>query len=111
MTSDGPQPPKERELGAEEIEMNEMTSQEEDISAADEPLIPQSQDPGYPCEPSSDQSLGNVFIWTLTLSAALSSMLFGYDTGVISSTLVSIGTDLSSRELTTLDKSLVTSAT
>lgn len=32
-------------------------------------------------------------------------------TGVISSTLVSIGTDLSNRPLTTLDKSLVTSAT
>lgn len=32
-------------------------------------------------------------------------------TGVISSTLVSIGTDLSGRSLTTLDKSLITSAT
>lgn len=32
-------------------------------------------------------------------------------TGVISSTLVSIGSDLSGRPLTTLDKSLVTSAT
>lgn len=32
-------------------------------------------------------------------------------TGVISSTLVSIGTDLSNRPLTTLDKSLITSAT
>lgn len=32
-------------------------------------------------------------------------------TGVISSTLVSIGTDLSGRQLTTLDKSLITSCT
>jgi len=32
-------------------------------------------------------------------------------TGVISSTLVSIGSDLSQRHLTTLDKSLITSST
>lgn len=37
--------------------------------------------------------------------------LWYYSTGVISSTLVSIGSDLSSRPLTTLDKSLITSAT
>ncbi|KKY14545.1 putative mfs myo-inositol [Diplodia seriata] len=52
-----------------------------------------------------------LFIWALTFSAGVSGLLFGYDTGVISSTLVSIGTDLSGRALTTLDKSLVTSAT
>ncbi|GME50542.1 putative mfs myo-inositol protein [Neofusicoccum parvum] len=51
------------------------------------------------------------FIWALTFSAGVSGLLFGYDTGVISSTLVSIGSDLSGRPLTTLDKSLVTSAT
>ncbi|KKK23671.1 hypothetical protein AOCH_002074 [Aspergillus ochraceoroseus] len=49
------------------------------------------------------------FIWSLTFSAGISGLLFGYDTGVISSTLVSIGSDLSNRPLTTLDKSLVTS--
>ncbi|EDN05289.1 hypothetical protein HCAG_08932 [Histoplasma mississippiense (nom. inval.)] len=38
-------------------------------------------------------------------------LLFGYDTGVISSTLVSIRTDLSGHHLTTLDKSLITSCT
>ncbi|KAE8146252.1 general substrate transporter [Aspergillus avenaceus] len=54
---------------------------------------------------------GNWFVWALTLSAGLSGLLFGYDTGVISSTLVSIGTDLSNRDLTTLDKSLITSCT
>ncbi|KAL2819930.1 general substrate transporter [Aspergillus cavernicola] len=51
------------------------------------------------------------FIWYLTFSAGISGLLFGYDTGVISSTLVSIGSDLSNRPLTTLDKSLVTSCT
>ncbi|KAF1955508.1 general substrate transporter, partial [Byssothecium circinans] len=51
------------------------------------------------------------FIWILTFCAGVSGLLFGYDTGVISSTLVSIGSDLSSRPLTTLDKSLITSCT
>ncbi|PYI30472.1 putative MFS myo-inositol transporter [Aspergillus indologenus CBS 114.80] len=54
---------------------------------------------------------GDLFIWSLTFSAGISGLLFGYDTGVISSTLVSIGSDLSNRPLTTLDKSLVTSCT
>ncbi|XP_014557006.1 hypothetical protein COCVIDRAFT_37531 [Bipolaris victoriae FI3] len=53
----------------------------------------------------------SLFIWILTICAGVSGLLFGYDTGVISSTLVSIGTDLSSRSLTTLDKSLITSCT
>ncbi|EER43455.1 MFS myo-inositol transporter [Histoplasma capsulatum var. duboisii H88] len=54
---------------------------------------------------------GGWFIWTLTCSAGISGLLFGYDTGVISSTLVSIRTDLSGHHLTTLDKSLITSCT
>ncbi|KAF1942359.1 general substrate transporter [Clathrospora elynae] len=52
-----------------------------------------------------------LFIWCLTICAGISGLLFGYDTGVISSTLISINTDLSSRPLTTLDKSLITSCT
>ncbi|CAK7223574.1 hypothetical protein SCUCBS95973_005225 [Sporothrix curviconia] len=52
-----------------------------------------------------------LFVWLLTLSAGLSGLLFGYDTGVISATLVSIGTALSGRELTSLDMSIITSAT
>ncbi|RMZ80273.1 hypothetical protein DV738_g2849, partial [Chaetothyriales sp. CBS 135597] len=44
------------------------------------------------------------------LLPCVSGLLFGYDTGVISSTLVSIGSDLSSRRLTNLDKGLITSA-
>lgn len=78
------------------------------------------------------------FIWVLTFCAGVSGLLFGYEyvllfllhrlyinkqcktvlkanaqasTGVISSTLVSVGSDLSARPLTTLDKSLITSAT
>ncbi|KAI0395698.1 putative MFS myo-inositol transporter [Xylariaceae sp. FL0594] len=51
------------------------------------------------------------FVWLLTLSAGISGLLFGYDTGVISATLVSIGTSLSSRDLTSLDKSIITSST
>ncbi|KAJ9660295.1 hypothetical protein H2198_002603 [Neophaeococcomyces mojaviensis] len=54
---------------------------------------------------------GNAFIWTLTLAACVGGLLFGYDTGVISSTLVSIGTDLSNRHLTNLDKGLITAST
>lgn len=83
-----------------------------DESAPDVPLI--GPPDGYASNSTRQeqlQSAGNVFIWALTLSACVSGLLFGYDTGVISSTLVSIGTDLSSRELTTLDKGLITSCT
>ncbi|KAI2634389.1 general substrate transporter [Hypomontagnella submonticulosa] len=52
-----------------------------------------------------------LFIWLLTLSAGISGLLFGYDTGVISATLVSIGTSLSGRVLDSLDKSAITSCT
>ncbi|KAF2004855.1 general substrate transporter [Amniculicola lignicola CBS 123094] len=51
------------------------------------------------------------FIWGLTVCAGVSGLLFGYDTGVISSTLISVDSDLSSRPLTTWDKSLITSCT
>ncbi|KAI9673299.1 MAG: hypothetical protein M1829_004364 [Trizodia sp. TS-e1964] len=51
------------------------------------------------------------FIWALTFAAGISGLLFGYDTGVISATLVSLGSSLDGRPLTTLDKSLVTSVT
>ncbi|KAK3371367.1 general substrate transporter [Lasiosphaeria ovina] len=52
-----------------------------------------------------------LFIWLLTFSAGISGLLFGYDTGVISATLVSIGTSLSGRPLSSLDKSVITSCT
>ncbi|KAJ4145280.1 hypothetical protein LMH87_004135 [Akanthomyces muscarius] len=51
------------------------------------------------------------FVLLLTFAAGISGLLFGYDTGVISATLVSIGPALSGRELSSLDKSIITSAT
>ncbi|KAI9760310.1 MAG: fatty-acyl coenzyme A oxidase [Chaenotheca gracillima] len=62
---------------------------------------------------SETQLGGNpgAFIWVLTISAGISGLLFGYDTGVISATLVSIGADLSQRPLSTFDKSVITSCT
>lgn len=59
---------------------------------------------GQPTSPSA-------FIWALSVAAGISGILFGYDTGVISSTLVSIGPADLSHPLSTLDKSLITSST
>ncbi|KAL6715029.1 hypothetical protein ACLMJK_007290 [Lecanora helva] len=52
----------------------------------------------------------SAFTWALTFAAAISGLLFGYDTGVISSTLVSIHEDLG-RPLSTLDEGLITACT
>jgi len=79
-------------------------------AAADSPLLRAQEDHDVGNIPQQHSS-GNAFIWALTVSACVSGLLFGYDTGVISSTLVCIGTDLSGRELTTLDKGLITSCT
>ncbi|TGO40479.1 hypothetical protein BHYA_0036g00120 [Botrytis hyacinthi] len=51
-----------------------------------------------------------LFVWLLAFSAGITGLLFGYDTGVISSTLISLHTSLG-RPLTTFDKSLITSST
>ncbi|CAM1509323.1 Fc.00g030620.m01.CDS01 [Cosmosporella sp. VM-42] len=53
----------------------------------------------------------STFVLLLTFAAGISGLLFGYDTGVVSATLVSLGTSLSNRELTSLDKSIITSST
>ncbi|XWW96946.1 hypothetical protein V2A60_004926 [Cordyceps javanica] len=58
-----------------------------------------------------DESGLGTFVLLLTCAAGISGLLFGYDTGVISATLVSIGTALSGRALSSLDKSIITSAT
>ncbi|SCU91419.1 LAFA_0F03642g1_1 [Lachancea sp. 'fantastica'] len=51
------------------------------------------------------------FIVVLTFVASISGFLFGYDTGYISSALVSIGTDLDGKELTYGNKEIITAAT
>ncbi|RKF61783.1 Myo-inositol transporter 2 [Erysiphe neolycopersici] len=51
-----------------------------------------------------------LYMCLLALSAGISGLLFGYDTGVISSTLVGIRSSLG-HPLTTFDKSLITSMT
>ncbi|KND92652.1 Myo-inositol transporter 1 [Tolypocladium ophioglossoides CBS 100239] len=67
-------------------------------------------------DPASDGSKAHetrpgVFVLALTFAAGISGLLFGYDTGVISATLVSVGTSLSNRDLTSMDKSIITSST
>ncbi|KAL2830653.1 general substrate transporter [Aspergillus pseudoustus] len=80
------------------------------LLAAESPARQHDNQANQTSEGDAEYSSGR-FIWFLTFSAGISGLLFGYDTGVISSTLVSIGSDLSNRPLTTLDKSLVTSCT
>ncbi|KAK0654705.1 Myo-inositol transporter 1 [Lasiodiplodia hormozganensis] len=92
--------------GRSSRELPSPTAYEYDENAADVGADEHSED----VDESKIASPG-LFIWALTFAAGVSGLLFGYDTGVISSTLVSIGTDLSGRSLTTLDKSLITSAT
>ncbi|KAK0447256.1 general substrate transporter [Armillaria borealis] len=51
------------------------------------------------------------FVWTLVLCATVSGLLFGYDTGVISGALVTIGSDLGPEQLSSGQKEFITSAT
>ncbi|KAI9734850.1 MAG: hypothetical protein M1834_001929 [Cirrosporium novae-zelandiae] len=82
-----------------------MTQEDEGVDA---PLITQHPDEEDLLE---NQVSAGWFVWALTFSAGISGLLFGYDTGVISSTLVSIGSDLDHHPLTSLDKSLITACT
>lgn len=105
--------------GSEEVEMRSLTNTDPyaGVGAADEPLIPHNErsndgdGDGEGFEQNAPENSINLFVYGLTISAGVSGLLFGYDTGVISSTLVSINTDLSSRLLTSLDKGLITSST
>lgn len=83
------------------------TSGERDAEHEDDSSSEHAQAPAN----EGDIARANPFVWGLTITAGVSGLLFGYDTGVISSTLVSIRDSLSHRQLTTLDKSLITSAT
>ena len=106
------------------VELQEMRIRNADEDAdANDPLIAQLGDSGSTQEQDEDGKTGEQneaqipfrragrAVWLVTFSAGISGLLFGYDTGVISSTLVSIGSDLSHRPLTTLDKSLITAIT
>ncbi len=50
-------------------------------------------------------------VWRLTITASISGFLFGYDTGYISSVLVSIGNDLGGDGLSIKDREYISSAT
>jgi MFS transporter, SP family, solute carrier family 2 (myo-inositol transporter), member 13 len=101
------------------LEMDNLRDEDREAEA-DEPLINRDEDGNDAHEGHAPEQHGQAqtplhkagkVVWLLTLSAGISGLLFGYDTGVISSTLVSIGTDLSHRELTTTDKSVITAIT
>lgn len=91
-----------------------------DASEAHQPLISREEEDHYGdtevqderAEPiqEAESEGSNRVLWLLTLSAGLSGLLFGYDTGVISSTLISLHDSLS-RPLTTWDKSAIASST
>ncbi|KAG5651467.1 hypothetical protein H0H81_008552 [Sphagnurus paluster] len=51
------------------------------------------------------------FVWILVLCSTISGLLFGYDTGVISGALVSIGSDLGPDKLSNGQKEFITSST
>ena len=91
----------------------ELSDMVDGDDAAHAPLIADDEH-GLPGHASDDipreRDTPSPFIWALTFAAGISGLLFGYDTGVISSTLVSIGKDLG-HPLTTFDKSLITSCT
>lgn len=60
---------------------------------------------------SFDNHKPTITIIILTVMASFSGFMFGFDTGYISSALVSIGTDLDNKVLTYGEKELITSAT
>ncbi|GAC96083.1 hypothetical protein PHSY_003662 [Pseudozyma hubeiensis SY62] len=52
----------------------------------------------------------SLYLWGLTFFATIGGLLFGYDTGAISSVLVQVGSDLDSRPLTDGNKEFITAA-
>ena len=51
------------------------------------------------------------FVWGVIFAAAIAGLLFGYDTGVISGTLVVIGSDLGPEVLSNGQKEMITAST
>jgi SP family myo-inositol transporter-like MFS transporter 13 len=107
-------------MNGDEIEMQEMRDADENVGA-NAPLISREEQHEDHLQDEDErtqhgeahisiQNAGRV-VWLVTLSAGISGLLFGYDTGVISATLVSIGRDLDDHPLNTLDKSLITAST
>ncbi|GAC74493.1 predicted transporter [Moesziomyces antarcticus T-34] len=52
----------------------------------------------------------SLYLWGLTFFATIGGLLFGYDTGAISTVLVQVGTDLDGQPLTDGNKEFITSA-
>lgn len=49
------------------------------------------------------------FVWLVAVTASVAGSLFGYDTGIISAVLVTLGTDLNGRVTTASEKEAITS--
>ncbi|KAI5779914.1 general substrate transporter [Peziza echinospora] len=98
-----------------------------DAVSESEPLIDPQLDHDHPHNPhhqhgSPESGLAHdlsnrkptAYVWLLTAVAGLSGLLFGYDTGIISSTLLHLSPSLSADpgvELSDLAKSIITSST
>lgn len=80
-------------------------------NTSQEPYPPQTSSTPNQTSKNKEKARANRALYLLTLTAGLSGLLFGYDTGIISSTLVSIHSSLGGTPLTTWDKSLITSCT
>lgn len=52
----------------------------------------------------------SLYLWALTFFATIGGLLFGYDTGAISTVLVQVGNDLDNKPLNDGDKEFITSA-
>ena len=107
-----------------DVELDTMVA-ESDEADVNQPLIPDHEhsrsatDHGQHDDQHEQQPLGTQTtlrnagkaVWLLTLSAGVSGLLFGYDTGVVSSMLVSIDDDLGGHPMSTAEKSWVTAVT